>query len=480
VLIINLDLAEFAVEYAQKLGATYAEARLEQTNGHSVILKNSTPETLGIVFEYGIGIRVIHSGGLAFSSVNTISKDHIKDAVEKAVKFAKQSGKARKEPIRFSEEKSYDDSYEVKMKKSFLDISNDERLKLLLDLDEMILSRKSDVLFPARIFMFTDWINEKYFVNSDGTKIYSNLPRFSLIGVITAIGNNRAEQTFEQYGETGGWEKLEALNIPDRLSDSLSALEEQILKSKPCPEGEMDLVIGPEVAGIIAHESAGHPGEADRILGREGAQAGESYLSPEDIGIKIGSENVSVIDDPTLDGSYGYYLYDDEGVRARARYLIKNGIITEFLHNRETAATMGTHSNGAARGIGFNREPIVRMANTFIAPGDWDPDEIIEEVKFGILMETFGEWNIDDRRFNQKYIGRKAYLIENGEIKHPVNRPVLEITTPGFYSSVVGSSKKLDFVAATCGKSDPSQGAPVWTGGPERTLVRGIRIGGSS
>jgi len=76
------------------------------------------------------------------------------------------------------------------------------------------------------------------------------------------------------------------------------------------------------------------------------------------------------------------------------------------------------------------------------------------------------EWNIDDRRWNQRYVGLEAYLIENGEIKGLVKNPVIEVTTQGLFSSVDAVGKELRFDAATCGKGDPMQGVPVWTGGP--------------
>ncbi len=106
------------------------------------------------------------------------------------------------------------------------------------------------------------------------------------------------------------------------------------------------------------------------------------------------------------------------------------------------------------------------MANTFLLPGDWTEEEIIEDVKHGIYMKSFTEWNIDDRRFNQRYVGREAYLIENGELKNPVARPVIETTTKTWWSSVDAISKKVEYDAATCGKGDPMQGIPVYTGGP--------------
>lgn len=235
------------------------------------------------------------------------------------------------------------------------------------------------------------------------------------------------------------------------------------------------MVIGPYVSGIIAHESCGHPFEADRILGREAAQAGTSFVTRDMQGTRIGSPVVSVIDDPTIPHTYGYYRYDDEGVPATQRYLIQNGVINSFLHNRDTASEMDTTSNGAARAAAYSREPIVRMANTYIEPGDHSLEELIEAVDRGIYMVTFMEWNIDDRRYNQKYVGEEAYAIENGEITHPVRHPALEITTPGFYHAVDAVGDTLQLYPATCGKGDPMQPIPVTTGGPALRL-REVRV----
>ena len=87
-------------------------------------------------------------------------------------------------------------------------------------------------------------------------------------------------------------------------------------------------------------------------------------------------------------------------------------------------------------------------------------------------MVSFMEWNIDDKRLNQKYVGAEAYLIENGRITKPVKRPILETTTPEIWSSIVKIANNMEFHAATCGKGEPMQGVPVTMGGPS-ALLRG-------
>lgn len=175
----------------------------------------------------------------------------------------------------------------------------------------------------------------------------------------------------------------------------------------------------------------------------------------------------------------GYYVYDDEGVKARKRELIKEGIVHEPLLNREFGTKFGTGSNAVARATAFNREPIIRMANTYFEPGDFTFDELVEDVKLGIFMRSFQEWNIDDRRYQSKYTGSEAYLIKNGEITDTmVKRPIMETTSIGLLTAVDAVSKDLRFdFPGTCGKSDPSQGAPVYAGGGD-IRFRGIRLGG--
>jgi TldD protein len=196
------------------------------------------------------------------------------------------------------------------------------------------------------------------------------------------------------------------------------------------------------------------------------------------VGSRIGSELVTLVDDPTLPNSYGYYEYDDEGVKARKRHLIKEGMITELLHNRETAGSIGIDSNGSARCNQYNREPIVRMANTYVEPGEWDREELVSDTARGVLINSFTEWNIDDRRYNQRYVSREAYYIEDGEVQYPLKKAVLEVTTPTFWDSIDAVATDVAHFAGNCGKGEPMQGIPVYMGGPSIRL-HNIRLGGS-
>jgi len=324
---------------------------------------------------------------------------------------------------------------------------------------------------------------DKYLVTSEGTEIEAYTSYIRIFTLLTAKSKIGSEQRMLDMTQCGGWERIKEANIVENLGDEVTRLiktAEKAEKIGSLMDQPIDMIVGPEVAGIIAHENVGHPSEGDRIKGREGAQAGESFWRDLEIGeSRVASDTVTVSEDPTMPNTGGFYVYDDEGVRSRKRILIKNGIINEPLLNREFGVKFGMDSNGSARSSAYNREPIIRMANTFFEPGDQSFDEMVQDVKLGVYMRTFMEWNIDDRRYQSKYSGAEAYLIKDGEITDTmVSRPVLETTSVGLLSTVdaVSNDMRLDF-PGTCGKSDPMQGVPVYAGGGE-IRFRGIRLGG--
>lgn len=470
---MNKDLAEFAVAHADKLGAQYAEARMENSVANVFTLKNGVLEASGFGISSGLGIRLIVDGSLGFAAINTLEQNKIKDLVEQAVKIAKGAKILLKTPVTLSKEKSVVKEYEVKQKINTQDVTPDKKLDILFEIEKSLKSQN----VPARYFSFSDALTEKYYVNSEGSKITSTIPRLHFSYFLTVKADATTLQRHFEYKAIEGWEVLKKWNLIDSLNQEAQSMLKNIKSGVKAPKEKVDLIASPEVVGIAVHESTGHPYEADRILGREAAQAGESFVQPSMIGNQIGSPIVTVVDDPTFPNSAGFFLFDDEGVQARRKFLMKNGKINEFLHNRETAAALGLKSNGSARACMYGVEPIVRMSNTFMLPGDYSEEELFEGVKKGVYIKSYMEWNIDDKRYNQKYVGNEAYLIEKGEIKGPVKQPVLEITTPAFYSAIDALSKKIDFVSGNCGKGEPMQGVPVWMGGPMARL-RGIKLGG--
>ena len=460
---IDEDIAEATLKSAESKGVILlAEVRLEERNFRDMSVKSSQVSNISTFQDSGMSVRVVLQSGIGFASSNVVSKAEGSRLVKQAFKLAKTA--SRKNPLALSPEPAVRTAWEVRQRRPLVDVSAEEKLEYLNSLDSAVM--KTKVKVRGRYYEIKDYEISGYFANSEGSRIRSFLPRMKIECVNIVSTKGQTAQSIRQWGASGGWEKKDEWDLPHALPQEMRMLKKQLEQGKMVKPGTYDLICGSEVAGIAAHESCGHPMEADRILGREMSQAGKSFVSPDMVGKPIGSRYATVIDDPTIPGTYGYYPYDQEGVKARPRYLYKEGLINEFLQNRETAARMGVQSNAASRSEFYLREPIVRMANTFVAPGDFEEDEIIGDVKNGVLMHSFTEWNIDDKRYNQKYVSREAYFIKDGELAGPAKKGALEIPTPGFWGAIDAVSKKVGFDSAECGKGDPMQGMAVCTGGP--------------
>ncbi|MEM0133883.1 MAG: TldD/PmbA family protein [Thermoplasmatales archaeon] len=457
------EFVDKALDYASKK-AKYAEVRFCSSTRNTVLMKNGTISASGYSVDSGIAIRILNKS-MTFSSVNVSRWDRIREEIDRASRMSEHSGRDM-----FSSETPIKDTWGVDQKKKIEDLPFEEKVSQLKELDGLLANEN----ISMRILSLGDNIEEEFNTNSEGMAIRSRLPKVGLFAMIGYMENGSFEQGTVEVGYSGGYEAFDSWKLSEKLKHEADVLK-MAAKAKKLKEGTYDLIAGPEISGIVAHESAGHPTEADRILGREMAQAGESFIKKNDRGRRVGSEIVNLVDDPTIEHSFGFYKYDRDGVKARRRYLYKGGLINEFLSNRESARRLDEKSNGSSRSSEWDKEPLVRMSTTFIEPRNHSFDELIEGVKEGIYMKSFTEWNIDDIRFNEKYVGREAYHIQNGEIKEVIRRPVIETTTVNFYSSIDAIGKDLEFSAGTCGKGDPMQGVDVWMGGPH-IRVRNLNV----
>src|SRR3989344_2510003 len=457
------DIVRFALKQLEKSNVQYAEVRYVHSTNNGIIIKNQIPQIGTFEENEGIGIRYLLNNAVGFLSINQLDKNKIKELLNRSVRKINTNKKIN-EKISLASDKTYIENYEVKQKIKIANVDFSEKTKLLLDAEKEM--RSQNVKISGSYIALGDSVTTQYFENTEGTKIKSIIPKISFWYQIGIIENNEIMQRYWPWGASGGFEIVKNWDIPNILVEEVKTMSLNLKKGVSPPKGEVDLVVAPQVVGIMCHESVGHPYEADRIFGREAAQAGESFITKKMINTVIGSKNVTVVDDPTLENSYGYYLYDDEGVKARRKFLIKDGKINEFLHNRETAYQMKLQSNGSARASNYDKENLVRMSNTFLLSGDSSEEEIIKETKKGIFLKNFTEWNIDDKRYQQKYVGCEAYLVENGEITKPLIAPALEITTPAFWKSIDMIGNKIELFAGSCGKGEKMQAIPVWMGGP--------------
>ncbi|MCE4613697.1 MAG: TldD/PmbA family protein [Desulfurococcales archaeon] len=469
------DILVRAVEKALSMGASYAEARFHSNRGFQSYFLNKQLIGASHMDETGVAIRAVVSGGLGFSSTSSTSWDHVERAVERAVASARTSSARLKKPVVLSEERLGRARYQVEEKIGLGSLSEHDKIGMVKEEMGSVELDVGDVKVQSFTLSYNEWVEEKAIVTSDGARIYSKIPRVEVFYNLSAAHGDRRANRWNQVAGTGGLEVFKESELASTINDDVRSLQISLAKAGSPPRGRLDVVLSPEIVGLSMHEAAGHPSEADRVLGREAAQAGLSYRVELKEGYAIGSEQVTVIDDPTIPGSYGYYLFDDEGVPARPRVLIDKGRLAELLHNRETGHLYGVGSNASARAVDYRSEPIVRMGNTYLAPGDYSFEELLEDVREGVYIKKYMEWNIDDYRWIARYVGLEAYIIRQGELAEPVRNVVLEVSTKDYFSRMDAVGKDLTFFAGTCGKGEPSQPLPVWMGGPHVRL-RGVEV----
>ncbi|MHB1439506.1 MAG: TldD/PmbA family protein [Cuniculiplasma sp.] len=439
--------------------AKYSEVRYMSSESVQASMRNSEFMGEGSSSGEGIAIRALNNS-ISMGFISSFDMEKLDVIIDRVLKNSMKTGRNK-----LDTSGGIRDKWEATGKHRVEDLQSSDRIEIMKGADELMKSHELSV----RVNYIHHKNIREIFENSSGSLIESAYSRIGYFMVGGYKDANSFEQIYRQFGTTGGMESFDELEVEQKIRDTVGNLK--VISSSPAAKpGKYDVVISPEIAGIVAHESCGHPTEWDRITGREGSLAGESFLTGKKYPFKVGSEVVNVIDDPTVKGSYGYYRYDNEGVKARKRYLYKGGMTNEFIHSRESAANLGVEPNGGGRASDWDMEPLARMSTTYIEPGDFSFEELIEDVKNGVYIRTYTEWNIDDIRFNEKYVGSEAYLIENGKITGRLRKPTIETNTINFYSSIDAVSNELEFSAGTCGKGDPEQGVDTWMGGPSVRL----------
>jgi TldD protein len=244
------------------------------------------------------------------------------------------------------------------------------------------------------------------------------------------------------------------------------------LEATEAPAGNMTVVLGPGWPGILLHEAIGHGLEGD--FNRKGTSAFSGR-----VGERVASSLCTVVDDGTLPGRRGSLSIDDEGTPTEKTVLIENGILKGYMQDNLNARLMGVKPTGNGRRESYAHLPMPRMTNTYMLPGQHDPEEIIKSVKNGLYAKNFAGGQVDITSGKFVFSASEAYLIENGKITRAVKGATLIGNGPEVLTkvSMVGTDLQLDSGVGTCGKE--GQSVPVGVGQP--TLkIDGLTVGGTS
>ncbi len=244
------------------------------------------------------------------------------------------------------------------------------------------------------------------------------------------------------------------------------------LESVPAPAGEMAVVLGNGWPGILLHEAIGHGLEGDFNRKKTSAFSGL-------VGEHVGSPGVTVVDDGTIPDRRGSITIDDEGTPSANTVLIEDGILKGYMQDRMNARLMGGASTGNGRRQSHQHAPLPRMTNTYMLPGEQDPDEIVRSVDNGLYAVTFGGGQVDIVSGKFVFSCTEAYRIENGRIGAPVKGATLIGNGPDVLTkvSMIGNDMDLDPGIGMCGKD--GQSVPVGVGQPT-IRIDGLTVGGTA
>jgi len=457
-------LGKVVDDAVQKFGVEYAEARAQKLFKTMLTVKEGRVEAAKQGIEKGVALRVLVNGSWGFASVGTLNIEALSDAVSNACKMAKAASLRLKKPINIVETKPVEDKVVVKPRKDPSKISIEDKIKLTVDINNTVLGYDTHV--KSCTIDYLDLTGTNFFINSEGT--YIEQDKLYVWSRILATAKEAAIFTFsrEEIGSTSGYEVFD-VETPEVVGERVAKRAVEQLKAKPPKGGTFPVVLGPNVVGVFVHEAFGHLAEADLTL------SGSVLLNK--FKKKIASDVVTFYDDGTINGAFGSFKYDDEGVPAQKTLLVKDGVVVGLMHNRETAKKFNTNPTGNARAEDFRVEPIIRMRNTFMEPKDYSFEELVEDVKFGYYFKSFrgGQANLD----GTFQVGiQEGYEIVKGELGEPVRNASISGNTLETLLKVDAVGKDFELWPGRCGKG---QTAFICDGGPH-VRVREVLVGGSA
>ncbi|MFQ6136119.1 MAG: TldD/PmbA family protein [Candidatus Hydrothermarchaeales archaeon] len=427
-----------------ELPARFIDITLQTSKITSILVKDGVAKDISSGEVFGIGVRVL---GKRWGFASSNSRDNIYEMAEQAYKIARRGD----EEIEFTTMGGAKDEVAIKPKIDPEDVSIEEKREIVGRAEREV---KDYAEVVSSSFSYFDSKIKIDYVNSEGADIQLKDTKVALFSSAFAKKDDKVQFGSERIGGTGGLEL-----IADCENSARKAAEKAIrlLSAKEAPSGNFDVVLDPKLTGVFIHEALGHATEADHVI------QGESILEGK-LGKEIASNLVTVYDEPTLQGSFGFYFYDSEGVEGGKTTLIEDGVLRSYLHSRETSSKLNQENTGNARSQSYSHQPIVRMSNTYLKPGEYDFEEILEGIKYGVYLKGSKGGEVDTARGIFQFSAEEGFLIENGEVTTPVKDVALSGETLEILKKVSATGKDFELSIGFCGKA--GQAVPVGDGGP--------------
>lgn len=423
----------------------YAEVRKEKTESIRVQVKEEESVVAGSAS--GISVRVLKDGAWGFLSTNDPNAN-IDELLKKAADLASLGRGA----VKIKKEGQKGEGIE---KVEWVDVES-----VLKEAVEAKKEMRGEKIFSSSVAL-SAIKEEKFFYNSCGSEIRQESVHFYLGCTASAREGGKTITLTETAA------KRESIKKIDFITTARNAAEKAVkqLQARTAPKGKFPVVLDPAMTGTFIHEAVGHAAEADAIITKESTFCGR-------LGEMVGSELVTIYDDPTLP-YFGGYAYDDEGVKAKRARIIENGVLVGFMNSRETAAELMHDLNGHARAEGYEVRPIVRMSNTIMKSGSSSLDDVFD-VKEGIYVKGSSGGSVDIFSGGFMFKAKEGYIIRKGEIAEPLRDIVLIGNINNVLRDIEVVGKDFATHPGICGKN--GQAAYVEDGGPH-VRVKSLAIG---
>jgi TldD protein len=462
--------------------ADYADARFISTRHERLATRNGALHELDSAESEGIGVRVRMRGAWGFAAARGGSRENAETALERALAVARAQP-AAEGAAALAPEPPAQGSYTSPFERDPFGVSLEDKLAALLAADAAVRTQPRVALAVAR---FQARRSHRLFASTEGALCEQTLTECG--GGVAAVAVDGGESQIRSYPAShggsvaqAGYEHFAGLGL-DAEAPRVASEAVALLSAPACPHGRITLILAGEQLGLQVHESVGHAVELDRVLGREASYAGTSFVPAHGIGsLRYGSEQVNVTADATNRGGLGSFRWDDEGVEGRPVAIVRAGTLAGFLSSRETASEIGLErSGGCMRAEGFDRQPIVRMTNVNLEPGEAGSlDDLIADTGEGLLIETNRSWSIDNRRLQFQFEGEAAWEIAGGERGRLLRNPSYAGITPEFWGScdaICSPSEWRLISLLDCGKGEPGQVMRV-SHGSAPARFRGVEVG---
>jgi len=444
----------------------YADLYFEYRISESLSLEEGMIKRASKNISQGVGVRALAGEKTGYAFSDEISVENLELAGSRAKGIAERAGAGNPPPVRVGGTPLHD-LYPVRIPP--IEIPVERKIDLLQRIDSI--ARKEDPRIVQVMGSFASEYKIVLVATSAGIMIGDIQPLSRLnITCIAQEGDNR------QMGTCGGGGRAEFEFFLEegrfgRYAKEAARLAVVNLSAADAPAGTMDVVLGPGWPGVLLHEAIGHGLEGD--FNRKKTSA-----FTDRIGQRVASELVTVVDDGTIPSRRGSLNMDDEGTPTGRTVLIERGILRGYMQDRLNARLMGMKPTGNGRRESYAYQPMPRMTNTFMLPGNSTPEEIIGSVKRGLYAVTFGGGQVDITSGKFVFSASEAYLIKDGKITRPVKGATLIGHGPEVLTrvSMVGNDLKLDEGIGTCGKD--GQMVPVGVGLPT-IKVEGLTVGGT-